>query len=194
MLVVVGIIAVLAAIVAIGLGGNLTRAGGARGAADLAASLSHAARLEAMSMGLGSLLVVDNGADDRYRLRRLAIFRRVPAGGNSTASVLQLSGSAVMLQDNIFFLKNYSKGFNEMKVEFRKGQETDVLAYEFTPTGHIKASGAAPEFRLVFGPGPLNASGDPATDAAAAARAGIYLRINGRPTFFTHPDQMPKNP
>jgi prepilin-type N-terminal cleavage/methylation domain-containing protein len=74
LLVVMAIIGILSSMAMVGFNG-IGRASGVRGAADLAASVALSARIEAMSFGYGSLLVVDNGTNADRKLQRLAVFR-----------------------------------------------------------------------------------------------------------------------
>lgn len=191
MLVVMGIIAILAAVSMVGFS-SINRGGGARGAADLAASMALSARVEAMSMGRGALLVIDNGTNTNFRFRRLAVFRKVDNPTNSSQTILQLVGRPTQLQQEVFFLPRYSSGFTtNLTVDFPGAPGSRVFAYEFTPTGYIQDNTSAQDIRMVFSPGPIDADGNPMNEeTTAAARAGILLRQNGRPTFFTSPEQM----
>lgn len=188
LLVVMGIIAILAAVT---LGGfsSINRSGGARGAADVAASLALSARVEAMSMGLGSLLVIDNSTDTNNRWRRMAVFRKIPDPNNPSSTTLQMIGSPTRLQPGIFFLPGYSRGYTSTNVSFPGNANTPVYAYTFTSTGHIKHDGNT-DIRLVFSPGPVDDTGNPVSENSSAARSGIVLRKNGRATFMNSPEQM----
>ncbi len=193
LLLVISIILILSAVVVTSFGG-FNRSVGARGATDLFASLSHAARFEAMSMGLGAVLAVDNGADPKYRYRRIGLFRYVPDPNNPANKILQPVGAPVLLQQNTYFLKNYSDGFFAMTIDFPTQANNPVFAYKYTGTGHLDDSQKKQDVRLVFSPGPLDDNGDPVSSTVAATRAGLLLRKNGRPTFLTVPDQMPLVP
>ncbi len=191
-LVVISLIAVLSSVAILGVR-SLGRSAGARGAADATSSLALAARLDAMSSGLGSWLIIDNGNDKDLRFRRLAVLRVIADPANPTQTTNQLAGRATVLQPNTYFYPTYSRGYTNMQVSV-PGWTNPVIAYKFDAGGHLDIPQDEEDARLVFGPGPVTDSGQPESSGAAAARAGFLLRQNARPTFFSKPEQMEELP
>lgn len=190
LLVVMAIVGLIAGLAVVGFS-NVNRGAGARGAADLAASMVLSARIEALAMGMGSLLVVDNSADANHRWRRMAIFRRTPNPTSASGTILYLVGQPVRLPGNAHFLRSYSRGFFPTNVNFPGVANSPVLAFRFNGLGQLEKPEGDEDIRLVFGPGPVNDSGQPASPDLAAMRAGFLLRPNGRPIFFTALEEMP---
>ncbi|MCX7869669.1 MAG: prepilin-type N-terminal cleavage/methylation domain-containing protein [Terrimicrobiaceae bacterium] len=190
LLVVLAVVAILGVVTIAGFS-SINRGAAARGAADLAASMALSARIESLTMGAGALLAIDNGPNTNNRWRRMAVFRRVPNPADPSASIPQMVGQPVRFQGSIHFLPAYSRGYQATNLDFPGAPNLPVLAFHFTSTGQASKAPGDDDIRLVFGPGPVGADGKPVQEALAAARAGFLLRPNGRPTFFTSPDEMP---
>lgn len=166
---------------------SIGRGSGARGAMDLAASMALSARIEAMSFGYGSLLVIDNGDNPEHKLQRMAVLRYT----NSTN--LELVGKPTSLPQGSFFLPNYSKGMSTTNISNLPGAaNTPAYFFKFNGSGHLVS---ASESRLVFAGNTMDVAGnlqDP--PGMIQGRRGFILRNNGRPAFFQTPEQMGLNP
>lgn len=187
LLVVIAIVGVLSGLAVVGFG-SITRASGARGAADLAASMALSARIEAMSHGRGALLFFDNGTGQTTRWQRMGV-ARFTDGTN-----YELAGRLVSMPKGTFFLPGYSSPslIATNLTNIPGSSSLPVLAIKFDGAGHIDYPASAD---LVFSANIMNASGNLNNPPdMLAARQGFKLRRNGRPTFFTSPDQMPPNP
>ena len=189
LLVVMGIIVILTSLASTAF---RTRPASGRGAADLAASIALSARIEAMSLGYGSLLVIDNGSDPQRRLQRMGVFRFTkPRNEENGAPVLV--GSMTQLPRGTFFLPDYSSKDliqTNLPIPPRASSPTPVLAIEFDGAGHLFTPQIAD---LVFSPNVMASDGsllDP--EQMVAARQGFRLPRNARPIFFTSPEDMPK--
>ncbi len=181
------IIATLATVAVFSLGrGGQSPSG--RAAADLAASLVLSARVEAMSFGHGSRLVIDNGNDPSRKLQRMGVFLRKQAGGP-----WEPAGRMVPLPQGSFFLPDYSTTANgtfSMQLPPANSGNTTVYVLEFDGSGHLINPQTA---TLVFGPNVMEASGNLLNpEQMLAARSGFKLRRNGRPLFLKSLDDMPK--
>jgi len=199
LLVVIGIIAALTGVSMVAFK-NLGTGQGTTGALDIASSLTMGARLEATTLGKGSLLVIDAEYDadhpENY-LRRAAIFQGVDVDGETEWVI---SGKAIFIPKNIYFLEDYSDGFRTDKsLEFQTfdtqtgdGPGNAVFYYEFNGSGHLVEDPQAQDTRLVFSPGTLQTDGELIlTSTQLSGRKGFLLRQNGRPVFFESLDQMP---
>lgn len=187
LLVVIAVIGTLGGLAVVGFG-DITRGSGARGASDLAASLALAARIEAMAHGRGAMLFIDNGTNPATRWQKMGIVRF------TNATDYELAGPLVTLPKGIFFLPSHSSpGLISTNLSGLPGNvSSEVLAIRFDGSGHI----GAPVFAdLVFAPNVMDASGNLVNPPdLLTARQGFKLRRNGRPAYFTSPDQMPPNP
>jgi prepilin-type N-terminal cleavage/methylation domain-containing protein len=193
LLVVIAIIAILSGLAAVGFR-SITRGTGARGASDLAASMALSARIEAMSFGYGSLLVVDNGTNADRKLQRMAVLRYTNAPDSADLGKnAELVGKPAAFPKGTFFLPDYSAGFlTDSLTNFPGGTSTPVLYFRFDGSGHLASSGTN---RLVFSGNIMDTSGNLQNpEAMLAGRRGFLLRKNGRPAFFQTPEQMGKNP
>lgn len=194
LLVVMAVIGILSGL-AITSFNSIGRGSGARGAADLAASLALSARIEAMSMGHGSLLVIENGNNPDRKLQRMAVLRytNTPDPNNLGANTV-LVGKPTALPRGVFFLPEYSKPrlANSTTLTNLPGSpSTEVLYLRFNGSGQLVTS----DNRLVFSGNVMDGNGSLQNpDAMIQGRQGIILRSNGRPVFFNRPDQMAKNP
>jgi len=186
LLVVIAIIGILSSLAVVGFN-SIGRGSGVRGAEDLAASMALSARVEAMSFGYGSLLVIDNGTNTEHRLQRMAVLRYT----NTTN--LDLVGKPTALPKGTFFLTNYSKGMSATNItNFPGGVSTPAYVLKFNGSGHLDS---ASETRLVFSGNIMDAAGNLQNPPAMIqGRRGFILRNNGRPAFFQTPDQMTNNP
>lgn len=190
LMIVVAIIAILSGLAVVSFN-NITRGSGARGASDLAASVALLARIEAMSSGFGSLLVIDNGTDPASKLQRLAVLRAAKDTNGTTT--YELVAKPTYLPKGVFFLPEYSRGMTATNLTYAPGS-TSAPAYslKFNASGHLE-SGV--ETRLVFAGNIMDGSGDLQNpDAMIQGRRGFILRSNGRPAFFQTPEQMSANP
>jgi type II secretory pathway pseudopilin PulG len=203
LLTVIGIISVLMVAVFSGLRGG----GDARkvdGAVNVGASMAYAARLDAMSQGLGSLVVIDNGPDSDTRYRRMVVFE-----GTGTPNNVQweMAGNPVTLDTGVFFLEDYSNGYGtERSFDFSEAAPQDgqtgspCIVYEFNSSGHVVNLTGTGDIRMVFGPGIMPPgtteltfpADETAKEEMLAKRLGFLLRPNGRPVYLTEPDQMPE--
>lgn len=119
------------------------------------------------------------------------MFRKTPDPSDSSVWILQMVGKPTEIQNGIYFLPGYSGGYTATNVNLPGAPNTPVYAFTFTPTGHLKKEGTSKDIRMVFSPGPVDQSGNPQDESTtAASRAGILLHQNGRPTYFTTPEQM----
>lgn len=192
LLVVIGIITLLAAV------GSLALGGGNKGASvgqsvEQAGSVVEQARLEAMTLGLGARLVLDNDPSSEYRLRRLAVL--VPNYDETTGqqSGWILKDRPVILPEGVFFLAGYSSGWTS-------GQSYDLrlsdpqngnsggacLVLDFDGEGRLDANGAA---RMVFAQ--ALAPGVMPPENLLLGRQGLLIRRYGAPARFQNVDQMP---
>ena len=186
LLVVIAIIGILSSLAVVGFN-SIGRGSGVRGAEDLAASLALSARVEAMSFGYGSLLVIDNGTNPEHKLQRMAVLRYT----NSTN--FDLVGKPTALPKGTFFLTNYSKGMNATNITNFPGEaSTPAYFFKFDGSGHLVAASAT---CIVFSGNIMDAAGNLKNPPAMIqGRRGFILRNNGRPAFFQTPEQMPINP
>lgn len=184
LLVVMAIIGILTSVAMTGFNA-IGRASGVRGAADLAASVALSARVEAMSFGYGSLLVVDNGTNTDRKLRRLAVFRytNTPATTNLMFNAV-LVGRPVVLPRGAFFLTNYSTATNTTTVTLPPGNATNTSVYYIKFNGDGQLSGSS-GVKLIFGGAIMDASGNlTIPEAMKPGRQGFLLRKNGRPVAY----------
>ena len=193
MLVVIAIIAIL-----MGLGVpafvSIGRGSGARGATDLASSISLSARIEAMTFGYGSLLVIENGTNVTRKLQRMWVLRYTNTPDPTAIEKnTELVGKAVALPKETFFLPEYSTPTNTASLTNLPGlASTPVFYYKFLGTGQLEST---LETRLVFSANVMDSTGNLQNPAALIqGRRGFLLRKNGRPALFLTPDQMGKNP
>jgi len=185
LLTVVAIIGILSSLAVTGFN-SVTRGSGARGAADVAASLALSARLEALSLGYGSLLVIDNGPNHEQALQRMAVFRYT-----DETNVIMV-GKPIALARGVYFLPDYSKGMGQTNLNLPGSSATPVYYYKFDGSGHLEATS---DSRLVFSANAMDSSGNLQNpESLVVGRRGILLRNNGRPAFFQTPEQMAKNP
>lgn len=188
LLVVIAIIGILTGLAVVGFRG-ISQSSGARGAADLAASTALAARVEAMSHGFGSFLVIDNSSDPNRKWQRIGVVRFT----NSGPADYQIVGRMSPLPGGTYFLPNYSSSdLLQTNLTGLGGPgTTPVLALKFAGTGHLVANSA----RLVFSADVMDDSGNLQNPSPLlAGRQGFLLRRNGRPAFFRDAAQMPPNP
>lgn len=190
LLVVMAIIAILSSLGMVAFS-NIGRGSGVRGAADLAASLALSARVEAMSYGHGSLLVVDNGTNAGQKWRRFAVFRytNTPVEGSPMSNAV-LIGKPVVLQQGVFFRPDDSTiTTNTATMNLPpRDQPTEVYYVKFAGDGQLAGSSGV---KLIFGGGIAEASGTPTFPASMnAGRQGFLLRKNGRPAFYQTPEQI----
>lgn len=186
LLVVMAIIGILSALAVVGFN-SIGRGSSARGAADLAASTALSARIEAMSFGYGSLLVIDNSTNSEHKLQRMAVLR-------STNGIdFELVGKPTALPRGSFFLPDYSRGYQTNSItNFPGGTPTAVYSFKFLGTGQLESTD---ETRFVFSANLMDSSGNLQNPPAMLqGRRGFILRKNGRPAFFQTPEQMSKNP
>lgn len=186
LLVVMAIIGMLSALAVVGFN-SIGRGSSARGAADLAASMALSARIEAMSFGYGSLLVIDNGTNTGHKLQRMAVLR------STNGTNFELVGKPTALPKGSFFLPEYSKGYQTTNItNFPDSTLTSVYSFKFLGAGQLESTD---ETRLVFSGNIMDTSGNLQNPAAMLqGRRGFILRKNGRPAFFQTPEQMDKNP
>jgi prepilin-type N-terminal cleavage/methylation domain-containing protein len=173
---------------------SVGRSSSVNGAVDLAASLSLAARLEALSYGMGSKLVIDSGPvpdnpnDVEYKFSRIAIFRAQEDEANPGKKKWVLVGKPLLLPRGVFFLKDYSDGFVEEEHVFIGTAKRKTLVFEFNGSGHLLRPA-----KLVFSGGVVGTDGRlEFPEAMLAARSGFLLRTNGRPAYFQNADRMPR--
>lgn len=184
LLVVIGIIAILSTLAMVGFN-SINRGAGVRGAADLAASMVRSARMEAIAEGRGALLVVDNEGSEDEKWRRIAIYRAVEDPADSAQSIFELVGRPTALPANTFLLPPESRGSISTNLVWPGSPSRSLLAWEFNGAGHFEPpSGQTNASQMVFGLGPLDASGNPTTEQGEVTRAGIVLRKNGRAIPF----------
>lgn len=184
---VVAVVGVLSSLALVGFNG-VSRGSGVRGASDLAASLALSARVEAMSLGRGALLVVDDSLRDDRKLQRLAVMRGVEAEDGSKS--WEIAGSPLALPRGVFFLPEYSNGWIRMNLPgFPGAASTPVYAFEFDGSGRMVNAG-----RMVFSGGIMAGGVLSIPDNLLAGRAGFQLFKNGRPAFFQNVEDMPLNP
>lgn len=184
LLVVIAIIGILSAL-AVASFGNIGRAASGRGAADLAASLALSARIEAMSHGHGSLLVIDNGNDPQRKWQRMGVLRFTNAGGPP-----ELAGRMTPLPRGTFFLTNFSSSdlVQTNLANIPGTNSLPTLALRFDGNGHMIQPATA---TLVFSPNIMDSAGalqNPET--MLSTRQGFKLHRNGRPLFFKSPGDM----
>jgi prepilin-type N-terminal cleavage/methylation domain-containing protein len=189
LLVVMAIIGILSSMAMVGFNG-IGRASGVRGAADLAASVALSARIEAMSFGYGSLLVVDNGTNADRKLQRLAVFRytNTQVDGAPMSNAV-LVGKPVALPKGAFFLAADSTATNAATMTLPPGNaDTPVYYVKFNGDGQLSSASGV---KLIFGGGIMDASGNPTfPDSMRPGRQGFLLRKNGRPAVFQTAAQM----
>lgn len=193
LLVVIAIIGILSSLAVIGFG-SIGRGSGARGAADLAASMTLSARIEAMAFGYGSLLLIDNSSSSDRKLQRMAVLR---ANKDTNGNVVyEMVGKPTSFTRGIFFLPEYSSGWRTTNTtNFPGGISTPVYYYKFSGTGYLDPDLSAADTRMVFSANIMDSSlalQNPAS--MVAGRRGFLLRNNGRPAFFQTTNQMPINP
>lgn len=187
LLVVLAIVSVLSSLALVGFN-SVTQGFGVRGASDLAASLALSARTEAMSLGRGSMLVVDNSSQNDRKLQRMAVLRGVD--GTNGAKTWEMVGSPVSLPRGVYFLPEYSKGWVQTNLPgFPGAATTDVYAFEFDGVGRIVNVG-----RMVFSGGLMQNGTLSTPDKLLAGRVGFQLFKNGRAAFFQKAEDMPQNP
>ncbi len=194
LLVVIGIIALLA-------GASLAafRSGppSVNHAVTMASSQVLNARTQGMSVGHGARVVIDAELDpanrDRF-LRRLAVLRNVGTNGGGQPE-WELVGRPVTLPTNYFFSTDFSRGYNEMNVDFQSAASQDgtagskVFYYEFDGSGHLVSSAA--QARLVVAAGLLADGGDIEVPAAQDAMMdGFIIRKLGRLSYFQNLAQV----
>lgn len=187
LLVVIAIVGILSAAAVLSFG-NIGRASSGRGAADLAASMALSARVEAMSHGYGSLLIIDNGSDPQRKLQRMGVMRFTNSAGPP-----ELAGRMTPLPRGSFFLPEYSTTLPSTNLTIPPGPgQTPVYFLKYDGNGHLIEPQTAD---LVFAPNVMDTSGGLQNpDTMIAARQGFKIRRNGRPMFFKSPDDMPKTP
>jgi len=189
LLVVMAIIGILSSVAMVGFNG-IGRASGVRAAADLAASVALSARIEAMSFGYGSLLVVDNGTNAERKLQRLAVFRYTNSQVDTDPmSNAVLIGRPVALPKGAFFLAADSTATNTTTVTLPPGNAgTPVYYVKFNGDGQLSGASGV---KLIFGGGIMDASGNPTfPETMKPGRQGFLLRKNGRPAVFQTAAQM----
>lgn len=190
LLVVIAIVSVLASLAVISFR-NIGRGTGVRGAVDLAAGVALTARIEAMSYGYGSILVIDNGNDTSQKLQRLAVLRAYQETNGNIA--YELVGKPSFLPEGSYLLPAYSKGLSTTNLTNLPGSNnTPAFFLKFNGSGHLDSS---TETRLVFSGNIMDSSGNLQNpESMIQGRRGFILRNNGRPAFFQTPEQMPINP
>ena len=163
------------------------RGGSVRGAVDVGTSLATAARIEAMSHGLGAELVIDNGTNAETKWRRLAVFRIEPDPSNATNTLTNLAGRPTLLPNGVFFLTNYASGYTTNTTHTLSGsQTTPTLVFKFNGVGHLENPG-----RLIFGGGMGNPDGTVTIpEALKAGMRGFMLPRNGRPMHYQTVEQI----
>lgn len=193
LLVVMAIIGILSSVAMVGFNG-IGRASGVRAAADLAASVALSARIEAMSFGYGSLLVVDNGTNAERKLQRLAVFRytnsQPPDGASDLMSNAVLIGKPVALPKGAYFLPADSTATNSATVTNLPPGNAGTPVYYVKFNGDGQLSGAS-GVKLIFGGGIMDASEKPTCpETMKPGRQGFLLRKNGRPAVYQTAAQM----
>ena len=166
LLVVMGIIVLLAVVGSAALrGGSKSTAVGA--ALDQAAAIVEQAKLEAISMGLGAKLVMDNDPASKERLRRLAVFTGNYDAINDRQDGWKLAGRAHILPEGVHFLSGYSEGWaTGQRFDLRNANPQDgasggaCLVLEFDGEGRLISNTAArkvwrqrPHLQTIFWPG-----------------------------------------
>ncbi len=191
LLVVMAIIGILSGLAVISFN-SIGRGSGARGAADLAASMALSARIEAMSQGYGSLLVIDDGTNVDRKWRRMAVLRytNTPVDGDVAANT-EMVGKATDLPKGIFLLPDYSTtGDSAANFTNLPGIGSKLIYYTFNGSGHLDGD----QVTLVFAGNVMDSSGtlqNPTT--MIQGRRGFILRKNGRPVFYKKPEDMKPN-
>lgn len=188
LMVVIAIIAVLMGLSVSSLKG-LGQSSGARGAADLAASVALSARIEAMAFGRGSLFLIDNSGNPEWKYRRMAVIRR-----NEEDTEWELIGKPVELPKGIYLLPDYSStaGTYQTNVADLKGIGPEVFSYRFSGSGYMDEKEA---ITLVFSANIADEGGELKNpEGLLAGRRGIKIRKNARPIFFKNAEQMQPNP
>ena len=183
LLVVIAIVGVLTSLAVIGFN-SIGRSASGRGAADLAASMALSARVEAMSHGYGSLLIIDNGSDPQRKLQRMGVMRYTNSGGTP-----ELAGRMTPLPRGTFFLPEYSTTLATTNLAIPPGPgQTPVYFLKYDGNGHLINPQTVD---LIFAPNIMDSSGNLQNpDAMIAGRQGFKIRRNGRPLFFKSLEDM----
>ena len=192
LLVVVAIISLLSSLAIVNVK-DIGQGIGARGAAELASSLALSARIEAMSYGYGSLLVIDNGTNPDRKLQRLSVLRytQTPDSGDYS-KYTELVGKPISLPKGTFFLPDYSTATsNTLTLTNLPGSlNSQVYYYKFDGAGHLDTPKNA---TFIFSANYIDSLGNLQNPAQMiAGRQGFLLRSNGRAAFFQTAAQMEK--
>lgn len=193
LLVVIAIISLLSSLAAVNVK-DIGQGIGVHGAAELASSLALSARVEAMSYGYGSLLVIDNGTDPDRKLQRIFVLRYTQTPDSDDYSkYTELVGKPISLPKGTFFLPDYSTATsNTLTLTNLPGHvnNTPVYYYKFDGVGHLDTPKSA---TLVFSANSIDSLGNLQNPAQMiAGRQGFLLRSNGRAAFFQTAAQMEK--
>jgi len=184
--------AVLLALGGLGFNG-VSRSMEVSGAVDTVWTLLQEARLEAMSTGLGSRLVIDNGIDPEHKLSRMAIFRAEVDSGSGVVR-WKLTGRPFYLADGVYFLPDDSTGqtdglsYDFRSADFQDGDTgTTVLVYEVDGSGFVNTTSFPSDgARLVFGRGIIEESTAnlEVPEPLKPLRQGLLLRKSARPVYL----------
>jgi prepilin-type N-terminal cleavage/methylation domain-containing protein len=160
-------------------------------AADQAAGLMQRARSEAITLGLGAKVVIDNGSDPKTQLRRMAIFTAVEGANPGDISGWALADKPMFLPAGVYLLPDYSEGFVMAQYDFQSvapqdgSSGIDCMEIAFDGQGELADANVV---RLVFSKAP--AAGDTPPESMLAGRRGFLIRKTGRPVYFEDPSQM----
>ena len=198
LLAVIAIVSVLMTVGAIGIGSILSGKGTTSGVAS-AESVFAEARSTAVSKQSRARVLVDvtdPKSRDNYLRRMLVAYEDLDDNGTPIKNQWVISGRAVVLPDQVFFSRDFSKKSQEGGSELpsmtlsnvNRSFAGDYLYYEFTGEGICTSPGAS----FVIGTGGREA-GAPQPHITASTKkdfGGFIVWRNGRTSLFRNPDQM----
>ncbi|MFT4177640.1 MAG: prepilin-type N-terminal cleavage/methylation domain-containing protein [Luteolibacter sp.] len=204
LLVVIAIISILMSVAAIGIGGMT---GGKSVTTALASTEAffEEARTHAISSHVPTRVLVDvsDPADrENYLRRMITVYQKTDEDGKALPDQWLLLNRGLVLPDQVFFSRNFSKTSIEENAESAELPELELeesadirpayagkyLYYEFNPEGLCSTPGAS--FIIGTGVRPGTAERPMVTAAAKRDFGGFVIWRNGRTSLIRSPQQM----
>lgn len=198
LLAVIGIISVLMTVAAIGVGSVLGGKGVTSGVA-IAESVFNEARSAAVSKRTRARVLIDvTDPKDRenYLRRMLVAYEDLDQDGNIIADSWVISGRAIVLPEQTFYSREFSKKDQEAGGEFEQMTLSNVnrafqgnyVYYEFNGEGVSSNPGAS--FVIGTGAREIGAAKPRVTASTKKDFGGLIVWRNGRTSVFRSPEQM----
>jgi prepilin-type N-terminal cleavage/methylation domain-containing protein len=198
LLAVITIISILMTVAAIGVGGILGGKG-VTSAVSMAESVFDEARSASVSKRTRARVLVDvNDPKDRenYLRRMLVVFEDLDEDGNVVSDKWVLSGRAVMLPEQTYFSRDFSRKSQEAGSELDQMTLSDVnrtfqgtyVYYEFNGEGVSSNPGAS--FVVGTGAREIGAPKPRVSESTKRDFGGLIVWRNGRTSVFRSPEQI----